>query len=299
MLKWSTQQQGEKIWGRGSSDDKSGLIGILCAVSYSYSFYPILAHTAPNDNSSTVESLLEAKFKPRRTVVLAFGFDEESSGFQVSFSMHVQRPGWFFILKNQGGRSSWISVGKRLWEKQFRTDRGWRMWDGRSAVLKLHTKRESLVLAGFTEQFGSVIATPGIAEKGNLNVLVEVTAPGGHSSIPPPHTVFVILSCRRYILLIAVIPTEHWHPLRIASTLWAEPLPGQTCQSSQTSPSTNRTSLTHHIEKKRTCLHYASMHCRTCATCPIQSTPPDQELCLFEQSARIFAISRPWKQNAR
>jgi len=43
--------------------------------------------------------------------------------------------------------------------------------------------------AWFIQQFGSVVALPGIAEKGYLDVLVEVTAPGGHSSIPPAHTV--------------------------------------------------------------------------------------------------------------
>ena len=43
--------------------------------------------------------------------------------------------------------------------------------------------------AGLTQQFGSIIAAPGIAEKGYIDVLVEVTAPGGHSSIPPAHTV--------------------------------------------------------------------------------------------------------------
>ena len=43
--------------------------------------------------------------------------------------------------------------------------------------------------AGFMQQFGSAVASPGIAEKGFINVLVEVTAPGGHSSIPPAHTV--------------------------------------------------------------------------------------------------------------
>lgn len=42
---------------------------------------------------------------------------------------------------------------------------------------------------GFTEQYGSVFATPGITEKGYLDVKVEVTAPGGHSSVPPKHTV--------------------------------------------------------------------------------------------------------------
>ena len=49
------------IWGRGSCDDKSDLIGLLLSV----------------------ESLLEAGFKPRRTFVMAFGFDEEVSGREV------------------------------------------------------------------------------------------------------------------------------------------------------------------------------------------------------------------------
>ena len=48
--------------------------------------------------------------------------------------------------------------------------------------------------AGFTRQYGSVVALPGIAEKGYLDVLVEVTAPGGHSSIPPAHTVIIFFS---------------------------------------------------------------------------------------------------------
>ena len=33
------------------------------------------------------------------------------------------------------------------------------------------------------------MATPGIAEKGYIDVRVEVTSPGGHSSVPPQHTV--------------------------------------------------------------------------------------------------------------
>ncbi|PPQ79239.1 hypothetical protein CVT25_002805 [Psilocybe cyanescens] len=123
----------ERIWGRGSSDDKSGLIGIL----------------------ATIETLIKAEFQPTRTVVLSFGFDEESAGFQGAGHLGL-------FLEKVYGENGFAMI----------VDEG----------------------SGFTEQFGSVIATPGIAEKGFMNVLVAVTAPGGHSSIPPAHTSIGILS---------------------------------------------------------------------------------------------------------
>lgn len=49
---------GEWIWGRGSCDDKSGLIGIMIAL----------------------ESLISKGFNPTRTLILGFGFDEETGG---------------------------------------------------------------------------------------------------------------------------------------------------------------------------------------------------------------------------
>lgn len=49
---------GKFLWGRGSSDCKNNLIGLL----------------------SVVESLLEQEWTPHRTLVLAFGFDEETGG---------------------------------------------------------------------------------------------------------------------------------------------------------------------------------------------------------------------------
>ncbi len=51
---------GEYIWGRGASDDKTNLVGILEAV----------------------ELLIDAGFQPQRTLILSFGFDEEISGTQ-------------------------------------------------------------------------------------------------------------------------------------------------------------------------------------------------------------------------
>lgn len=49
---------GKFVWGRGSSDCKNQLLGILEAI----------------------EALVHAEFQPTRTVVLSFGFDEEISG---------------------------------------------------------------------------------------------------------------------------------------------------------------------------------------------------------------------------
>jgi len=47
----SSRHLGEWIWGRGSSDDKSGLIGIMI----------------------TLETLFAKGYVPKRTIVLGFG----------------------------------------------------------------------------------------------------------------------------------------------------------------------------------------------------------------------------------
>ncbi|KAI0352309.1 carboxypeptidase S [Trametes cingulata] len=124
---------GKRIWGRGTADDKCGLIGVL----------------------SAVESLLERGFEPTRGAVLAFGFDEEIRGTQgaASIGQHLLSTfgeNGFLLLVDEGGE--------------------------------------------FAEEFGGVIATPAIAEKGFLDVRIEVTSPGGHSSVPPAHTTIGILS---------------------------------------------------------------------------------------------------------
>ncbi|KAI0792112.1 carboxypeptidase S [Abortiporus biennis] len=124
---------GEKIWGRGSSDDKSGLIGIL----------------------SAAETLIEKGFKPTRSIVLAFGFDEEASGLFGASQLAVH------LLATYGENAF-----------AFLVDEG----------------------GDYMNEFGQTYATPGIAEKGYLDVRVEVESPGGHSSVPPPHTSIGILS---------------------------------------------------------------------------------------------------------
>ncbi|KAH7909068.1 hypothetical protein BJ138DRAFT_1181272 [Hygrophoropsis aurantiaca] len=118
---------GEKVWGRGSLDDKSGLIGIM----------------------SSIETLLENGFQPRRTVVVASGFDEEVSGVKGAQTLAPKLVEMF----GEGGFSMLVDEG-----------------------------------SGYGEQYGRVIATPGIGEKGYLDVRIEVASPGGHSSLPPPHT---------------------------------------------------------------------------------------------------------------
>ncbi|KAJ7470811.1 carboxypeptidase S [Mycena latifolia] len=118
---------GTRIWGRGSLDDKNGLIGILAAV----------------------ESLLEHGFAPTRTFILAFGFDEEISGLQGAAELAK-------VLLSTYGQDSFA----------FIVDEG----------------------AGLIGMFGIVGAFPGVAEKGYMDVVVEVTSPGGHSSQPPDHT---------------------------------------------------------------------------------------------------------------
>ncbi|KAF8070006.1 hypothetical protein FPV67DRAFT_1578960 [Lyophyllum atratum] len=130
---YSGHFDGKRIWGRGSSDDKSGLIGSL----------------------SSVETLLLRGFRPTRTVILAYGFDEEISGTQ-----GAQKLGEALLaLYGEDGIAMIVDEG-----------------------------------GGFVEEYGSVIATPGIAEKGYMDVRVEITTPGGHSSVPPRHTGIGILS---------------------------------------------------------------------------------------------------------
>ncbi|KAJ7650966.1 hypothetical protein FB45DRAFT_889219 [Roridomyces roridus] len=130
---YSGHFDGEYIWGRGSTDDKSGVIGILTAI----------------------EVLLEKNFAPTRTVVLSFGFDEEASGYHGAAYLAD-------ALLERFGRNAFAMI----------VDEG----------------------AGFDEQFGAIFAAPGVAEKGYVDVTVQVQTPGGHSSIPPEHTSIGILA---------------------------------------------------------------------------------------------------------
>ncbi|KAJ3731848.1 carboxypeptidase S [Lentinula guzmanii] len=130
---YSGHFDGTRIWGRGASDDKSGLIGLM----------------------SAIEVLLEGDFKPERTFVLAFGCDEEASS---RFGAQQLAKAMLGIY----GRNAFA----------FIVDEG----------------------GDISEHYGTVFATPGVTEKGYLDLRIDVTSPGGHSSIPPKHTTIGILS---------------------------------------------------------------------------------------------------------
>lgn len=61
---------------------------------------------------------------------------------------------------------------------------------------------------GFAEQDGVIAAMPAVAEKGYLDVHVQVNTLGGHSSVPPPHTV----RREEVHVLVANHALGHWYP---------------------------------------------------------------------------------------
>lgn len=45
------------------------------------------------------------------------------------------------------------------------------------------------ISGGTEERFGAIFAVPSVAEKGKIDLRLQVSTPGGHSSVPPAHTV--------------------------------------------------------------------------------------------------------------
>ncbi|PCH34800.1 carboxypeptidase S [Wolfiporia cocos MD-104 SS10] len=130
---FSGYYDGEWIWGRGSCDDKSGLISTL----------------------TSVEKLLERGFQPTRTIVLAYGIDEERGG--VSGATAIRD----YLLEHYGEDAFAMIV-----------DEG----------------------GHYTVRGGAIMSSPAVAEKGKFDARLEITAPGGHSSVPPHHTTIGMLA---------------------------------------------------------------------------------------------------------
>jgi carboxypeptidase PM20D1 len=123
------------VWGRGALDDKGSLVGILEAV----------------------ERLVSAGVKPRRTVYLAFGFDEEVGG-------------------RRGATRIAALLGSRHVQPEFVLDEG------------------GVLATGLLPGVSQPVALVGIAEKGYLTAELTVQAAGGHSSMPPGETAVGILA---------------------------------------------------------------------------------------------------------
>ncbi len=123
------------VWGRGALDTKSTLIALLEAV----------------------ESLLAAGFQPQRTILLAFGFDEEVGGLK-------------------GARRIAEALEQRNIHPVAILDEGGAVVEG--------------VLPGFT----APVAMVGTAEKGYLSLMLTASGQPGHSSAPPRHSAIGVLA---------------------------------------------------------------------------------------------------------
>ncbi len=122
------------IWGRGTLDIKCQVIGILEAI----------------------EHLLHNNFKPERTIILAFGHNEEVLG--------------------SGAKEIVAHLKKKGVHVQSVIDEGGSIYDN------------------FIPGIKGLAATIGVAEKGYLSLKLKVEVKGGHSSTPSADTAIGILS---------------------------------------------------------------------------------------------------------
>lgn len=114
-----------------------------------------------------IELLLYAGFTPKRTILLSYGFDEEISG-----------------------REGAARLAPAILEKYGK--------DGVAVIVDEG--------AGVSTIWDTHYATPGVAEKGYIDVDIVVRMPGGHSSIPLAHNGIGVMS--ELITLIEAHPYE-------------------------------------------------------------------------------------------
>jgi carboxypeptidase PM20D1 len=123
------------VWGRGSWDDKGNLYSILEAA----------------------ELLAKSGFRPKRTIYLAFGHDEEVSG-------------------QRGARAIAALLASRSVRLDFVLDEG------------------LLITQGMLEGLDRPAALIGVAEKGYATLVLTAHATLGHSSMPPRDTAIGMMS---------------------------------------------------------------------------------------------------------
>jgi len=127
------------LWGRGALDDKAGACAQLEALEY----------------------LASRRERPRRTVYLAFGFDEEIGGECGAKGLAQQ------LEESLAGRGV---------HPAFVLDEGYAVLDGIVPVTEAR------------------VAAIGVAEKGLCSLELVVQSTGGHASMPPRATAIGILS---------------------------------------------------------------------------------------------------------
>ena len=130
---FSGQVADDAVWGRGSIDDKGSLVSIFEAA----------------------ETLAARGFKPRRTVYIVSGQDEEVGG--------------------RGARAAAAYLKSKGVMAEFTIDEG------------------LAVVADFPIVHGGV-ALIGVAEKGYATMRVTARSAGGHSSVPPKETGVITLA---------------------------------------------------------------------------------------------------------
>jgi len=132
---FSGEIKGGYVWGRGTLDMKNQLVAVLEAV----------------------EGLLKEGYTPKRTIYLAFGHDEEISGFQGAKKIAEK-------LKSQNVKLAAV------------LDEGGMLTQG--------------ILVGVDEPVGLV----GITEKGYLTLQISAQGKPGHSSTPPRQTAVGVIA---------------------------------------------------------------------------------------------------------
>ncbi|KAG0679921.1 hypothetical protein C6P40_005071 [Pichia californica] len=123
---FSADYDGKYLYGRGSGDCKNLVIG----------------------NMEGVEELIKVGFKPRRTVILSYGFDEEITGIRnknAEFIESIYGKKSIYAVMDEGGVS-------------------------------------------LSQVGDSTMAIVGTGEKGYLDLSLAIQKKGGHSSIPQDHT---------------------------------------------------------------------------------------------------------------
>jgi carboxypeptidase PM20D1 len=133
------------VWGRGTIDDKGSLVALFEAL----------------------EALARQGFKPKRTIILVSGHDEEVGG--------------------SGAKAVAAALAARKVKALFTIDEGG-------------------LITTDTPMVGSPAAMIGIAEKGYVTLRVTAPATGGHSSAPPPAAAIGTVNLAKAVLAITAKP---------------------------------------------------------------------------------------------